>query len=204
MVGPRMTRYEQHRETLMTTTIAGAEVPRTSGPSSTGLTKKRVGLAAVAASLAASMLMILGTGIASADDPHDRWDGKTYGEAAAAVAKYATPVVLSRVGDQVETDACIVISSNRSHYTDGRGRKRSRDYFFHLNCQSGVADGKPGNSATSVIGQKTKKDEASARALQVRLDKNPDTCNKSENSFKWCTRLCDRTQLCEVPAYSGT
>lgn len=165
---------------------------------------KPVRLLAAAGSLAASMLMIAGPAVASADDPHDRWDGKTYGEAAAAVAKYATPVVVSRVGGQLETDACIVISSTRSHYTDGRGRKRSRDYLFHLNCQSGVADGKPGNSATSVIGQKTKKDEANARALQVRLDKNPDTCNKSENSYKWCVRLCDRTKLCEVPSYSAT
>jgi hypothetical protein len=57
---------------------------------------------------------------------------------------------------------------------------------------------------TSVIGQKTKKDEANARSLQVRLEKNPDTCNKSEKSYNWCVRLCDRTKLCEVPAYSGT
>jgi hypothetical protein len=170
----------------------------------TPVLKNSVRLLAVAGSLVTSMMMIVGPGVASADDPHDRWDGKTYGEAAAAVAKYATPVVASRVGDQLETDACIVISSTRSHYTDGRGRKRSRDYLFHLNCQSGVADGKPGNSVTSVIGQKTKKDEANARALQVRLEKNPDTCNKSENSYKWCVRLCDRTKLCEVPAYSGT
>jgi hypothetical protein len=188
----------------MTTPIAGAEPSPTSGPSAIGVTKKPVGLVAVAASLAASMLMIFGTGVASADDPHDRWDGKTYGEAAAAVSKYATPVVVSKMGGQVETDACIVIASTRSHYTDGRGRKRSRDYLFHLNCQSGVADGKPGNSVTSVIGQKTKTDESNARSLQARLVKNPDTCNKSENSYNWCVRLCDRTKLCEVPAYSGT
>jgi hypothetical protein len=188
----------------MTTPNASAALPPTSGPSATGVTTKPLGLVALAASVTASMLMAFGTGVASADDPHDRWDGKTYGEAAAAVSKYATPVVVSRVGDQVETDACIVISSTRSHYTDGRGRKRSRDYLFHLNCQSGVADGKPGNSVTSVIGQKTKKDEASARSLQARLDKNPDTCNKSEKSYNWCVRLCNRTKLCEVPAYSGT
>jgi hypothetical protein len=110
----------------MTRPNASAGVTATSGPSATGVTTKLVGLVALAASMAALMLTIFGVGVASAEDPHDRWDGKTYGEAAAAVSKYATPVVVSRVGDQIETDACIVISSTRSHYTDGRGRKRSR------------------------------------------------------------------------------
>jgi hypothetical protein len=95
-------------------------------------------------------------------------------------------------------------SSKRSHYTDGQGRKRSGDYLFYLNCQTGVADGKPGNSVTSLVGQKTKNDQDSARSLQARLEKDPEACNKSETSCDWCVRLCDRTDLCEVPAYSGT
>ena len=159
-------------------------------------------LAALAA--AVSVMAMLGSGIASADNPNDKWDGKTYGKAVAALSHYYTVVVASKVGDQVAIEDCVVISSERSHYTDGRGRKRSRDYLFHLNCQAGIASGKPGNSATSLIGQKTKKDQESARALQARLDKNPDTCNKSENSYNWCVRLCDRTKLCEVPSYSGS
>ena len=164
---------------------------------------KRIGLLIGAGVAAASTLMTFGTGVASADDPHDAWDGKTYGVAAAAVSAYATPVVAGRFGDQVATEDCMVISSKRSHYTDGRGRKRSRDYLFYLNCQSGVASGKPGNSVTSTLGQKTKKDQASARSLQNRLEKDPETCNKSEDSYNWCVRLCDRTGLCEVPSYGG-
>ena len=165
--------------------------------------KKRVRLLAVAGLAAASMSTMLGTGVASADDPHDAWDGKTYGDAAAKVSAYATPVVAGRFGSQVATDDCIVISSKRSHYTDGRGRKRSRDYLFYLNCQAGVASGKPGNSVTSVAGQKAKKDQESARSLEKRLEKDPETCNKSEDSYNWCVRLCDRTGLCEVPSYSA-
>lgn len=160
-------------------------------------------LAALLSAVSATFMM-LGAGVASADNPNDKWDGKTYGKAVAALSHYYTVIVASKVGDQVDIEDCIVISSERSHYTDGRGRKRSRDYLFHLNCQAGIASGKPGNSATSLIGRKTKEDQERARALQARLDKNPDTCNKSENSYNWCVRLCDRTKLCEVPSYSGT
>ncbi|TXI37472.1 MAG: hypothetical protein E6Q56_10590 [Mycobacterium sp.] len=157
----------------------------------------------VAGLAAASAAMVLGTGTASADDPHDSWDGKTYGKAAAAVSNYYTPVIASKIGDQVPAEECIVVSSERSQMTDSRGRKRSKDYYFHLNCQLGVAGNKPGNSVTSEIGQKTKADQASARALAARLEKNPDTCNKSENSYNWCVRLCDRTKMCEVPEYDA-
>jgi hypothetical protein len=160
-------------------------------------------LFAFAGLAAASAVMMLGTGTASADDPHDSWDGKTYGKAAAAVSNYYTPVVVSKIGDQVPTEECIVISSERSQMTDSRGRKRSKDYYFHLNCQAGVAGSKPGNSVTSEIGQKTKADQASAQALAKRLEKNPDTCNKSEDSYNWCVRLCDRTKMCEVPDYNA-
>jgi hypothetical protein len=190
----------------MTTPMAATQGPAPSGRRNVatgGAKTTRLGLASVAGLAAAAMVMVFGTTIASADDPNDSWDGKTYGKAAAAVSNYATPVVASRVGDQLATEDCIVISSKRSHYTDGRGRKRSRAYLFHLNCQAGVASGKPGNSVTTLAGQAAKKDQDSARSLQKRLDKDPDTCNKSENSYNWCVRLCDRTQLCEVPSYSA-
>jgi len=165
--------------------------------------KKPVGLLGVAGAAAVSMLMMFGAGVALADDPNDPWDGKTYGHAAATMSSYYTPVVAGVIGGQRVSDDCIVISSKRSHYTDARHRKRSRDYLFYLNCQAGVAGGKPGNSVTSAAGQKAKKDQESAKSLQKRLEKNPETCNKSENSFNWCVRLCERTGLCEVPSYSG-
>ena len=165
--------------------------------------KKPVGLFAVAGAVAVSMLMMLGAGVALADNPNDPWDGKTYGHAAATMSSYYTPVVAGVIGGQRVSDDCIVISSKRSHYTDARHRKRSRDYLFYLNCSAGVAGGKPGNSVTSAAGQKAKKDQESAKSLQKRLEKNPETCNKSENSFNWCVRLCERTGMCEVPSYSG-
>ncbi|MCB1290034.1 MAG: hypothetical protein KDB45_00725 [Mycobacterium sp.] len=191
----------------MTTQTTAHAKRQASGPRRAGkaeITRRTTGLLLAALAAAVSVMAMLGSGIASADNPNDKWDGKTYGKAVAALSHYYTVVVASKVGDQVAIEDCVVISSERSHYTDGRGRKRSRDYLFHLNCQAGIASGKPGNSATSLIGQKTKKDQESARALQARLDKNPDTCNKSENSYNWCVRLCDRTKLCEVPSYSGS
>lgn len=190
----------------MTTQTPIANADRTSGPQLVGpgdTRREPTRLLVLAGLAAASMSMLLGAGTASADNPHDSWDGKTYGKAAAAVSNYYNPVVATKVGDQVPLEDCIVISSERSGKTDGRGRKRSKDYIFHLNCEAGIASGKPGNSITSEIGQKTKADQEQAHALEARLEKNPDTCNKSENSYNWCVRLCDRTKMCKVPKYSA-
>jgi len=45
----------------------------------------------------------------------------------------------------------------------------------------------------AVEAMRLKKDQESAKSLQKRLEKNPETCNKSESSLNWCVRLCERT-----------
>lgn len=137
--------------------------------------------------------LTLGSGLASADPI----TGKTYSEAVTAINnRSGTPVVATVSGSALALDDCIVTSWNQSIFLDTDGNNtRSREYRLNLNCNNPVATpGHPGNSVMSPQGVKAKKDQTSA----ANINKNPAWCKETEERLNWCTKLCERTGLCEI------
>lgn len=133
----------------------------------------------------------LGGGVAQADP----LAGKTYDQASTWIAdRNGKAVVASVVGGQLDLSKCIVMSSSRGKFIDALGENnRRREYYLHLNCQQSVADGKPGNSVTSPLGARAKKERETAEAIKRNIERKPDYCIERD----WCVRFCERTGLCE-------
>lgn len=142
-----------------------------------------------AVTLGAATLLLAGSGIGVATA--DGLDGQTY----EAVSKYlgdagSTVVVATVVGDQLETDKCIV-----THWRlDNNDKSRA---LVYLNCNASLANkGDAGNSAMTPEGQAAKLDAKRA----ANITKNPAMCEASEDATTWCISLCERTELC---TYTG-
>jgi hypothetical protein len=149
------------------------------------------GLGAVVA--AGLSVAAIGNGVASADP----LIGMTYGDAAAAVAKYNVTAVIATVsGDQLDIDNCVVTSWNKSNFLDSRGRNsRAKEFRMNLNCNNRVASaGEPGNSSMSPEGAKAKKEVAMAETINT----NPSWCHKDDQHMKWCGDVCKHTGMCEI------
>lgn len=109
---------------------------------------------------ALAMSTLLGGGVAAADD----YAGMTYGEAA---EEADSPIVASRVGDQLSDDECLVIRSQATPFTSADDGSAKDGTQFYLNCNAGVAsETEAGNSAASPVGRDTQAaiDEETAKA----------------------------------------
>lgn len=142
---------------------------------------------AVTLGAAALLLAAPVTGVAAADG----LDGQTY----ETVSKYlsdsgSTVVIATVVGDQLETDKCVV-----THWRVNNTDKTKA--LVYLNCNASVASkGDAGNSAMTPEGQAAKLDAKRA----ANITKNPAMCEASEAATTWCITLCERTELC---TYTG-
>lgn len=136
-----------------------------------------------------------GSNVASADDI---LAGSTYAEAVERVSGWGGTAVIATVsGSGLPTDSCKVVSSRESMFADSSGDRRSGEFLVNLDCNRGVASpGHPGNSAMSPEGREAKKDEKNA----LYVADNPAICDKDADHETWCTKLCDRTGLCEYGA----
>jgi hypothetical protein len=144
--------------------------------------------------VAALTLTMLGSGVASAQDP---LIGKSYSDAAAWISKRGgTPVIATVSGDQLGKDDCTVVSWQKGMFLNSAGRSdRKGEYYLHLNCNNHVASaGKPGNSVMSPEGAQGKKDVLRA----ADINKNPAWCEASDAKMQFCVKFCKRTGLCEV------
>jgi hypothetical protein len=114
---------------------------------------------------------LFGAGVAAADT----YDGQTYADAAAAIeASGGTPIVVTRVGDKLPQDDCIVVDSADQSFV----RPMTDDVYFEtssgevrlsLNCNGGYASAtNPGASLLSPAGREAKAaaDEAAAAEEQ--------------------------------------
>lgn len=122
-----------------------------------------VGTGAIGA-LAVSAL--LGGGVAAADD----YAGQTYADASAAASDAGESVtVASRIGDQLDTDDCLVVRSQLTPFTSANDGSSVDGIQFYLNCNGGVASATdPGNSLASPVGRETQAaaDEEEAKARE--------------------------------------
>ena len=113
---------------------------------------------------ALALSMLLGGGIASADD----YAGQTYADASEAADDAGeTVTVASRVGDHVSEDDCLVERSQNSPFTSANEGSAVDGVQFYLNCNAGVATATtPGNSLASPVGRATQDaaDEEEAKA----------------------------------------
>jgi hypothetical protein len=138
-----------------------------------------------------------GSSVASATDP---LVGKTYSAAVAAIATWGSggnPIVSTVSGSQVAKEDCIVVSWHKSMFLNSSGDSRPADVLLNLDCNRRLAEpGHPGNSVASAQGKAAKEDEANATYVA----KNPQVCEKNENTVTWCADLCKKTGLCDFTA----
>jgi len=163
---------------------------------------------AQAAVFVVALVMLLGSGVASAN-PYDPYVGQTYAKVAEATRGRA--VIASRVGSYLPTEKCIITGSRRTGFKDSSG-KGSTTLLVDLNCNDpGAAGGDgsdhPGNSVASPAGKKM----ADLKDRAARLSTNyanavkagkPPACEKS---FDGCKRICEQTGACsaELNSYLG-
>ena len=114
---------------------------------------------------------LFGTGVATADE----YDGQTYADAAAAIEESGgTPIVVTRIGDKLPQDECIVVGSADQSFVrpmtdDVYFETSSGDVRLSLNCNGGYASAtNPGASLLSPAGREAKAaaDEAAAAEEQ--------------------------------------
>jgi hypothetical protein len=128
---------------------------------------------------------LLGTGLAAASgDPN--LSGETYAKASQDIKGWgATAVIGTVVGDQVETDDCIVTRSRKPGYRNSSGTQDTSHIVLDLFCGASLAqNGKSGNSAASPQGRQEQ------RNLQGIEWINSDPKNCAGQS--WCKTLCDK------------
>lgn len=93
-------------------------------------------LIVIAAGLA---LTFVGHGVASADALSDV-TGKYYGQAKQVLSQAGlTPIVATRVGDQVTEDECVIDRIQHADFVSGTGGPSSNRVFVYLNCYANVA-----------------------------------------------------------------
>ncbi len=113
--------------------------------------------------IVASAAAVLGSGVASADDP---LVGKTYADATAQIKKWSGhPILSTVVGDQLSMDKCTVASWRKDTKTG--------KFFLSLFCDTGVATAKDaGNSAGSPTGRSAKQHDINVEYLH----QHPEVC----------------------------
>ena len=96
--------------------------------------------------------VLLGRGVASADDAVV---GQTLKDAKAALSQQGLGVVVATtIGDRKDWDNCIVTSASKSTFKDSTGTSTGANMLVNLNCYAKYATGLwPGFSAASPEGQ---------------------------------------------------
>lgn len=130
-------------------------------------------------------LVTFGTGTSAAKDPYA---GLTYADASAKISNSgATPVVLTVVGAELDTDQCIVTSSRKPLYAKSDNFDHdTKQILLSLNCSAKLAHaGLPGNSLASPQGRSEKKVEDRAEWFNSK----PTSCQKDLDS---CQKFCEK------------
>lgn len=114
-------------------------------------------LEATAVGVIALSAGVFGAGVAAAAS---EYDGQTYADAAAAIEESGgTPIVVTRVGDQLPQDECIVMNAQdhsflRPDPEDVYMLSVTDEVRLHLNCAGGFATATdPGSSVASPAGR---------------------------------------------------
>lgn len=163
-------------------------------------------LLTLACAIAAALVMVLGSGLASADN---ELAGLTYAKAMERTKNRA--VIASRVGEYLPTEECIVTSSRRASFLDQSGNGSTK-ILVNLNCNDPKAAGGDGSdhagySVASPEGRKM----AELKDRAERISKNYASALKAnkppacEKAFENCKKICVQTGACsaELNSYLG-
>ena len=149
--------------------------------------KIRAGAAAGTAAIA----VIFGAGSANADN---EYKGITYAQAKVQTAGSA--VIVSRIGEYLPTDQCVVTGSRFGNIA---GVKK---VLVSLNCNAPTAlAGRPGGSAATPEGKvaaqnwKTAQELSGDYAAKVEAGETP-VCLRDENTNYYCSKICKRSGAC--------
>lgn len=147
-----------------------------------------VGGAAVAAA-------ILGAEPALADN---EYAGITYEKAAEDISRYGKAVIVSRIGDYLPTEQCIVVGSRSGNSLDSSGNIRGGTVLLNLNCNDTYAgtSGHAGNSAATPEGKKALKYQQMAKNISEDFSKAT-AAGKApycENNLKICVSVCQKAE----------
>ena len=118
------------------------------------LVRKLIVIGASAVGAAGVAMALVGQGVAGADALSDV-TGKYYGQAKGVLSQAGlTPIVATRVGDQVSDDKCVIDRIQNANFLNGTGRPASSTVYVYLNCYANIASpGAPGYSHGSVVGR---------------------------------------------------
>ncbi len=111
-------------------------------------------LIVVGAGAAGVVMAMVGHGVAGADALSDV-TGKYYGQAKEVLSSAGlTPIIATRVGDQVSEDECVIDRIQHADFLGGAGAPVSNTVYVHLNCYANVASPQqPGYSRQSQLGR---------------------------------------------------
>lgn len=119
---------------------------------------------ALAAAVAAAMLS---QPVAHADALSDV-TGKYYGQAKQVLSNAGlTPIVVTRVGDQVTDDNCVIDRIQNADFVNGTGKAATKTVDVYLNCYANVASPQQsGYSRQSPLGKAAYDAQQQAAAQQ--------------------------------------
>ena len=158
----------------------------------------------LALSASAAFAVLLSPGLASADN---EYVGSTYAKAAEDISRYGKAIIVSRIGDYLPTEECIVVGSRTGNFNDSSGNVRGGTVLLNLNCNDSVAGAHAGNSAATPEGKK-------AQLLRKYASDISEDYAKSEadgqspycaDNFDTCVSICKKTGKCssELSDYLG-
>jgi hypothetical protein len=146
--------------------------------------------------VAATFVVFFGSGTAGAIN---EYKGMTYEKASAAISKWGTPVVASRVGSFLPTEKCLITGSRTASFLDSSGNNRGGTVLLDLNCNDNTAAGEhPGYSVMTPQGAKAAQQRRSAESINKNF-----TATTAAGKDPWCAehldycqRVCKASELC--------
>lgn len=125
--------------------------------------RKLIAIGAGALGAATAAFVLTGAGVAAASPDVS---GQTYAKAQQTLsAAGLTPVVVTRVGDRVTDDDCIVDRTQDANFVSGTGSPATKTVNVYLNCYGNVASTTtPGYSQQDPMGKTVLNNQAQASA----------------------------------------
>lgn len=139
---------------------------------------------------AAVCAAIFGAGTANAVD---EYKGLTYADAVGYIGK-GNAVIVSRVGEYLPTEQCIVTGSRKSIFADSSGNPVGGKVLLDLNCNDLNNAGHSGYSVMTPTGKKAQQLKESVTFINQDFAKAAETGDPSwcsENSDT-CARICEK------------
>lgn len=153
------------------------------------------------------LVVFVGSGSAAAVD---EFKGQTYEKALNNLQGGGWTVrIVSKIGEYLPTDECIVSGSRVASSADSSGRRTNGVMLLHLNCLDTTAlNGRPGNSVLTPAGKEALVWREKGKNLSIdfaRTDGKAPYCTTSDRAAEGCFNVCTEAGTCsaELAEYLG-